>query len=109
MAMALERMVAANILRAVPLLDSVAATSVGLLDGGPVLDLTYEEDSRAEVDMNVVLTGSGRFVEVQATAEGRPFSTDELDQLLEIAAGGIARLAEHQRTLVRTNFGVRAR
>jgi ribonuclease PH len=109
MAMALERMVAANMLRAVPLLDSVAATSVGLVDGEPTLDLSYEEDSRAEVDMNVVLTGSGSFVEVQATAEGRPFSGDELDTLLGLATDGIGHLAEHQRTLVRTNFGVRAR
>ena len=82
MAMALERMVAANMLKSVPLLDSVAATSVGLIDGKPVLDLCYEEDSRAEVDMNVIMTGSGQFVEVQATAEGRPFSGDELQRLL---------------------------
>ena len=107
--MALERMVAANILRSVPLLDSVAATSVGLLDGEPTLDLSYEEDARADVDMNVVLTGSGRFVEVQATAEGRPFSGEELDLLLDLAGGGIRGLVEHQRTLLRTNFGVRAR
>jgi ribonuclease PH len=109
MAMALERMVAANMLRAVPLLDSVAATSVGLVNGEPTLDLCYEEDSRAEVDMNVVLTGSGKFVEVQATAEGRPFSGGEMQQLLGLAADGIGRLAEQQKTLVRTNFGVRAR
>jgi len=109
MAMALERMVAANMLRAVPLLDSVAATSVGLIAGEPTLDLNYEEDSRAEVDMNVVLTGGGRFVEVQATAEGRPFSGDELDRLLGLATDGIGRLADEQRTLVRTNFGVRPR
>jgi ribonuclease PH len=109
MAMALERMVAANMLRTVPLLDFVAATSVGLVDGEPTLDLSYEEDSRAEVDMNVVLTGSGRFVEVQATAEGRPFSKEELDRLLSLATTGIGALAEQQRTLVRTNFGVRAK
>jgi ribonuclease PH len=109
LAMALERMVAANILRAVPLLDSVAATSVGLIDGQPTLDLSYEEDARAEVDMNVVVTGSGRFVEVQATAEGRPFSGEELDRLLALAADGIGLLAEHQRALVRTSFGVRTR
>ena len=109
MAMALERMVAAGMLRSVPLLDSVAATSVGLVNGEPTLDLSYEEDSRAEVDMNVVLTGSGRFVEVQATAEGRPFSGDELQRLLDLATEGIGRLVEHQRTLVRTNLGVRTR
>jgi ribonuclease PH len=109
MAMALERLVAAGMLRSVPLLDSVAATSVGLVNGEPTLDLSYEEDARAEVDMNVVLTGGGRFVEVQATAEGRPFSAEEMQQLLGLAAEGIGRLAEQQRTLVRTNFGVRAR
>jgi ribonuclease PH len=109
MALALERMVATNILRTVPLLDSVAATSVGLIDGAPLLDLSYQEDSRAEVDMNVVLTGSGKFVEVQATAEGRPFSADELQRLLGLAVDGIGRLAEQQRTLVRTNFSARSR
>jgi ribonuclease PH len=66
----------------VPLKDSIAATSVGLVDGEPTLDLCYEEDARAEVDMNVIMTGSGRFVEIQATAEGRPFGGEELDRLL---------------------------
>src|SRR5271167_2997532 len=78
MALAFERMVAAGIMKSVPLLDSVAATSVGLVNGAPALDLCYEEDSAAEVDMNVVMTGSGKFVEVQASAEGRPFAGDEL-------------------------------
>ncbi len=109
MAMALERMVAANILRAVPLLDSVAATSVGLIGGEPALDLSYDEDCQADVDMNVVLTGSGRFVEVQATAEGRPFSGEELERLLGLAEAGIGILSEQQRALLRTNFAVRAK
>ncbi len=109
LALAFERMVATGILRSVPLSDSVAATSVGIIFGGPMLDLCYEEDSRAEVDMNVVMTGSGRFVEVQATAEGKPFATGELDQLLNLAAGGIRSLTEHQRSLVPLNFGARAR
>ena len=109
MAMAFERMVATGILRTIPLLDSVAATSVGLVAGDPVLDLCYEEDSRAEVDMNVVMTGAGRFVEVQATAEGRPFAAGELDQLLHLAAEGIRNLTEHQRSLVPPNFSARAR
>src|SRR6202163_192064 len=95
--LALERLVAAGMLRAVPLTDSVAATSVGLVLGEPRLDLCYEEDSRAEVDMNVVMTGSGRFVEIQATAEGRPFTGEELDRLLALATGGIRELTEHQR------------
>jgi ribonuclease PH len=109
LAMAFERMVATGILRALPLVDSVAATSVGLIMGDPMLDLCYEEDSRAEVDMNVVMTGSGKFVEVQATAEGRPFSAGELDQLLNLAAVGIRNLSEHQRLLVPANFSARAR
>jgi len=108
-ALAFERMVATGIIKSMPLLDSVAATSVGLVMGDPLLDLCYEEDSRAEVDMNVVMTGSGRFVEVQATAEGRPFASGELDLLLNLAAAGIRNLTEHQRTLVPLNFSARAR
>lgn len=109
LAMALERMVSAGILKTVPLLDSVAATSVGLVGGEPVLDLCYEEDSRAEVDMNVVMTGNGRFVEIQATAEGRPFATGELDQLLALATSGIHALTEHQRTVLPMSFSARTR
>ncbi len=109
LALAFERMVATGILRSVPLSDSVAATSVGIILGNPMLDLCYEEDSRAEVDMNVVMTGSGRFVEVQATAEGKPFAAGELDHLLNLAAGGIRSLTEHQRSLVPVNFSARAR
>jgi len=108
-AMAFERMVTMGILRSMPLFDSVAATSVGLVLGEPMLDLCYEEDFRAEVDMNVVMTGGGRFVEVQATAEGKPFAASELDQLLNLAAGGIRDLTEHQRSLVPPNFSARAR
>ncbi len=109
LALAFERMVATGFLKAIPLSDSVAATSVGLVAGNPALDLCYEEDSHAEVDMNVVMTGSGRFVEVQATAEGKPFAVSELDQLLSLAAGGIRTLSEHQRSLVPLNFSARAR
>lgn len=108
-ALAFERMVATGILKSIPLVDSVAATSVGLILGDPMLDLCYEEDSRAEVDMNVVMTGTGRFVEVQATAEGRPFAAGELDQLLTLAAAGIRSLTEYQRSLVPMNFNVQAR
>ncbi|MYM20619.1 ribonuclease PH [Brevibacterium sp. 5221] len=82
--------------RAQPLRDSVAAVSVGIIDGTPVLDLPYEEDSRAETDMNVVMTGSGAFVEVQGTAEGAPFDRAELDTLLDLAAGGCRDLAQLQ-------------
>jgi ribonuclease PH len=109
LALAFDRMVATGILKSMPLLDSVAATSVGLVQGDPLLDLCYEEDSRAEVDMNVVMTGNGRFVEVQATAEGRPFAGGELDSLLTLAAGGVRNLTESQRTLVPLNFTARAR
>jgi ribonuclease PH len=78
------------------LLDSVAAVSVGIIDGVPMLDLAYVEDVRAETDMNVVMTGRGLFIEVQGTAEGAPFDKRELDALLELAEQGTARLAEIQ-------------
>ncbi|GAB2674980.1 ribonuclease PH [Thalassiella azotivora] len=80
-----------------PLRDSVAAVSVGISDGTPVLDLSYVEDVRAETDMNVVVTGSGAFVEVQGTAEGAPFDRAELDALLDLGVAGCARLTELQR------------
>ena len=92
-----------------PLLDSVAATSVGLVKDQPLLDLGYEEDSQAEVDMNVVMTGSGRFVEVQATAEGRPYTGNEMQQLLELAASGIEHLTKVQRELLHMKFSAQAR
>ena len=78
------------------LTGSVAAVSVGVVAGEPLLDLDYSEDSTAEVDMNVVMTGDARLVEVQATAEQEPFSRERLDELLELAAGGIDRIAEAQ-------------
>lgn len=79
-----------------PLVGSVAAVSVGIVDGEPRLDLCYEEDVAAETDMNVVCTGDGRFVEVQGTAEGQPFDRAELDALLDLAAGGCADLTRIQ-------------
>jgi len=109
LALALERMVAAGMLRSVPLFDSVAATSVGIVEDQLLLDLAYEEDSRAQVDMNVVMTGGGRFVEVQASAEGRPYTEQELQQLITLAAGGIRRLAEAQQELLHMKFSARAR
>jgi ribonuclease PH len=78
------------------LTDSVAAVSVGIIEGLPVLDLPYVEDVRAETDMNVVVTGSGKFVEVQGTAEGAPFDRDELNVLLDLAVAGCATLTEMQ-------------
>ncbi len=80
-----------------PLVGSVAAVSVGIVDGQPRLDLCYEEDVAAQTDMNVVCTGDGDFVEVQGTAEREPFSRDLLDQLLGLAAGGCAELSQIQR------------
>jgi ribonuclease PH len=77
--------------------DSVAAVSVGLIDGEPRLDLCYEEDAGAEVDCNIVMTGEGQLVEVQGTAEGAPFGRDQLDTMLDLAAKGIAELTEIQR------------
>ena len=107
LALALEKLVAAGILPNVPLHDSVAATSVGIVNDEVLLDLAYEEDSSAEVDMNVVMTGSGRFVEIQATAEGRPFAGDELQRLLGAAANGIRALTEQQQSLLQLNFSAR--
>jgi len=93
----LTRVVQAGLLSEVPLYDELAAISVGVVDGVPVLDLPYAEDSTAETDMNVVMTGKGLFVEVQGTAEGAPFSRDELDSLLGLAEGGIRRIHALQR------------
>jgi ribonuclease PH len=97
---AFTRLMHQGLLREHPLVDAVAAVSVGVVDGVPMLDLPYVEDSRAEVDMNVVMTGSGRFVEVQGTAEGLPFTRGELDELLALAEAGIAELIEAQAKVV---------
>jgi ribonuclease PH len=82
------------------LTDSVAAVSVGLVDGEPLLDLDYAEDSRAQVDVNVVMSGDGRLIEVQSTAEGERFSREQLDEMLDLAAGGIEQIMEVQRDAV---------
>jgi ribonuclease PH len=97
LAMAVDTLVKYKAIPKNPLLDSVAATSVGLVNREAALDLNYEEDSRADVDMNVVLTGKGRFVEVQATAERMPFDDAQLSRLLTLARQGIGILAEEQR------------
>src|ERR1700692_1616705 len=109
LALAFERMVAAGIWKSSPLIDTVAATSVGIVDDLALLDLAYEEDSRAEADMNVVMTGAGDFVEVQASAEGRPFTGSEMQDLLALAATGIRRLTEDQRAVLPMKFSARAR
>lgn len=85
-----------GVLKQIPLKDSVAAISVGIVGEQPLLDLNYEEDSKAEVDMNFVITGSGKFVEVQGTAEEEPFSLEELDALRDLALQGCAQLNEMQ-------------
>jgi len=101
MALALRKLVAFRVLKVLPLRDYVAATSVGLLNGEPMLDLCYEEDSRADVDMNVVMTGKGRFIEVQATAEHEAFDDAQMAELLALARAGIAQLVEIQKQVVR--------
>ena len=78
----------------------MAAVSVGIVDGAALLDLKYDEDSRAEVDMNVVCTGDGRFIEVQGTAEGSPFTREQMDSLLELGRKGIAQLIQLQRKAI---------
>ncbi len=83
-----------------PLRDFVAAVSVGILEGEPMLDLTYEEDSKADVDMNVVMTGEGKFIEIQGTAEGEPFTAEEMERLLLLAKKGIEELVEIQKTVL---------
>lgn len=84
-----------------PLTDSVAAVSVGVIDGSCMLDLPYEEDCRAEVDLNVVMTGSGRFIEVQGTAEGQPFDRAVLNRLLDLGEAGCAQLTQLQKEVLR--------
>jgi ribonuclease PH len=84
-------------IKARPITGTVSAVSVGIVDGVPLLDLAYEEDVRAETDMNVVCTGDGRFVEVQGTAEGAPFDRKELNALLDLAVAGCADLDALQR------------
>ena len=98
---AMNKLVAAGKLPASPLKDYVAAVSVGIVEGTPVLDLDYDEDSSCDTDMNVVMTGSGGIVEVQGTAEGEPFSRRELDALLALAQAGIADLVNLQKAALK--------
>jgi len=84
-----------------PVVNSVAAISVGIVDGRPALDLCYQEDSNAEVDMNVVMTGTGEFIEIQGTAEGKPFSKKDMDSLLVLAKKGIGELIAAQKRCLR--------
>ncbi len=99
-AIAIRQLVQFGALKKSPLIDSLAATSVGIVAGEPMIDLDYEEDSRADVDMNMVMTGAGKFVEVQATAEHHPFDDAQLARLIELARGGIRELVEIQKRAI---------
>ena len=100
MVLALDRLRQQGALTKIPVSDYVAATSVGVVGGTPMLDLAYEEDSKADVDMNVIKTADGRFIEVQGTAEGQPFDRATLDMLLELADKGIRDLIGFQKEIV---------
>ncbi|HKT78585.1 MAG TPA: ribonuclease PH [Vicinamibacterales bacterium] len=100
LALALGKLRERDVIKTIPLNDYVAATSVGIVDGEALLDLAYADDSRAEVDMNIVKTGDGRFIEVQGTAEGMPFGRDSLNMLLDLADSGIRQLVEKQAAIV---------
>jgi ribonuclease PH len=100
MVLAMQKMRESGQIKAIPVLDYVAATSVGVVAGMPMLDLAYEEDSRADVDMNIVKTGDGRFIEVQGTAEGAPFERQALDDLMALGDKGIQELIALQRAIV---------
>jgi ribonuclease PH len=100
LARAIDQLSKFGALKKSPILDSVAATSVGIVGGEPMLDLDYEEDSRADVDMNIVMTGSGKFIEVQATAEHRPFDDTQLHGLIDLARTGIRDLIDIQKRVV---------
>lgn len=101
MALAIRKYVDAGAIKKNPIVDSVAATSVGICNGTPLLDLCYEEDKSADVDMNVVLTGAGKFIELQATAESTPFDDDQMAQLVALARKGIGELRELQNEALR--------
>jgi len=100
MGLAMRRMVDSGTLTVAPIRDYVAATSVGIVDGAVMLDLAYEEDARADVDMNLVMTGSGKMVEVQATAERRPFDDAQLARMMALARDGIDSLVRRQQAVL---------
>lgn len=97
LALALEKMRKDGIIKEMPLADYVAAVSVGIIKGEPILDLDYDEDSGADVDMNIIMTGKGRFIEVQGTAEKDPFSKNDMTRLITLAENGIKELIRVQR------------
>jgi len=101
MALAIEQLLQFKAIKKQPLTDYVAATSVGIVNGAPMIDLCYEEDSQADVDMNVVMTGAGRFIELQATAEHRTFDHAQMGALIGLAETGIVELVAAQRRVVK--------
>ena len=106
LALALKKLKEQKVIPEIPLTDYVAAISVGIIGKEMLLDLDYSEDSSAEVDMNVVMTGSGRFVEVQATAEGTPFSGDDLTNLIELTRPAIRKLVDLQKSITKVGVPV---
>jgi len=102
LALACRRLVNTGVLRTNPILSEVAAVSVGIIEGTPILDLAYVEDSSADVDMNVVCTGAGKFIELQGTAEREPFSREQMDEMLKLAEIGVNGLFEIQRKVLST-------
>ena len=105
LALAVSRMREQDMIRTMPIVDYVAATSVGIVEGMPMLDLAYSEDSKADVDMNVIKTGAGLFIELQGTAEAMPFGREALNRLLDLADTGIRQLIALQRGLVGNIIG----
>jgi ribonuclease PH len=105
MGLAFQKLLDLKALHSIPLRDYVAAISVGIVGGELLLDLNYAEDSSAEVDMNVVMTGKGQLVEVQATAEGKPYTAEDLNRLLDVARPGIEKLIELQRSILGLEIG----
>ena len=101
MVLALEKMRKTGAIDKIPVSDYVAAISVGISDGKPILDLDYDEDSSSEVDMNIIMTGSGKFIEIQGTAEREPFAKKEMDELLILAKNGIAELISAQKKVLK--------
>jgi len=97
LALACRKLLKNSIIKTNPILSEVAAVSVGIIEGTPILDLAYTEDSAADVDMNLVCTGSGKFIEIQGTAEREPFSRDQMDEMLKLGEMGVNRLFEIQR------------
>ena len=105
LALAIHKMREQDLIRTVPIVDYVAATSVGIVEGMPMLDLAYAEDSKADVDMNIIKTGAGLYIEVQGTAEAMPFGREALNRLLDLADTGIRQLIALQRGLVGNILG----